>query len=133
MELTNSTGSLAVQDTMASIATSPATFDLSEESRDLDSLFMSTPTPTTGPTTPSKTPHTASTTPSSSGRKLPVLRHLGSPLRKGGVVRRVYTSPESFVRKLRMLGSGEGNASPEKPLGTPIMQRPMTVRGRARK
>ncbi|KAG1809342.1 uncharacterized protein BJ212DRAFT_604069 [Suillus subaureus] len=143
--LMNSTGSLAVLDTTASTTTrSPGLFGTSEESK--DSLFMSTQTPTTGPTTPSKTPPTGSSTPSSSGSKLPVWRHLHSPdaspdafkvsLRNpGGIIRRLSPSPESFVRKLRNLGSRDGseNASPEKPSGIPIMQRRMTIRGRVRK
>ncbi|KAG1731524.1 uncharacterized protein EDB91DRAFT_722597 [Suillus paluster] len=136
--LMDSTASLAVLNTTASTtATSPGFFGLSGESK--DSLFMSTLTPTTGPTTPSKTPPTGSSTPSSSGSKLPVLRHLRSPdgfmRNPGGIVRRLSPSPESFVRKLRNLGSREGseNASPEKPSGIPIMQRRMTIRGRVRK
>ena len=138
--LMNSTDSLAVLDTTASTATPPGLFGYSGESK--DSLFMSTPTPTTGHTTPSKTPPTGSSTPSSSGSKLPVLRHLRSPdgfkvsvRSPGGIVRRLSPSPESFVRKLRNLGSREGsqNASPEKPSGIPVMQRRMTIRGRVRK
>ncbi|KAG1771710.1 hypothetical protein EDD22DRAFT_965973 [Suillus occidentalis] len=143
--LMNSTGSLAVLDTTASTtATSPGLFCTSGESK--DSLFMSTQTPTTGPTTPSKTPPTGSSTPSSSRSKLPVLRHLRSPdaspdafkvsiRNPGGIIRRLSPSPESFVRKLRNLGSRDGseNVSPEKPSGIPIMQRRMTIRGRVRK
>jgi hypothetical protein len=107
---------------------------------------MSTQTPTTGPTTPSKTPDTGSSTPSSSGSKLPVWRQLHSPdtspdafkvsmRNPGGIIRRLSPSPESFVRKLRNLGSRDGseNASPEKPSGIPIMQRRMTIKGRAKK
>ncbi|KAG1904245.1 uncharacterized protein F5891DRAFT_36091 [Suillus fuscotomentosus] len=142
--LMNSTGSLAVLNTTAStIVTSPGLFGTSRESK--DSLFMSTQTPTTGPTTPSKTPPTESRTPSSSGSKLPVLRHLHSPdaspdafkvsiRNPGGIIRRLSPSPESFVRKLRNFGSRDGseNVSPEKPSGIPIMQRKMTIRGRVR-
>ncbi|KAG1746160.1 hypothetical protein EDB19DRAFT_381577 [Suillus lakei] len=139
--LTNSTGSLAVLNTTASpTATSPGLFGINGESK--DSLFMSTQTPTTGPTTPSKTPPTGSSTPSSSGSKLPVWRHLHSPdafkvsaHKPGGIIRRLSPSPESFVRKLRTLRSRDEseNASPEKPSGIPIMQRRMTIRGRVRK
>ncbi|KAG2150959.1 hypothetical protein DEU56DRAFT_962568 [Suillus clintonianus] len=138
--LMNSTGSLAVHDTMASTATSPRLFGISGESK--DSLFMSTQTPTTGPTTPSKTPPTGSSTPSSSGSKLPVLRNLYSPdafkvsvRNPGGIIRRLSPSPESFVRKLRKLGSRDGseNVSPEKPSGIPIMQRRTTIMGRVKK
>ncbi|KAG1865781.1 hypothetical protein DFJ58DRAFT_770200 [Suillus subalutaceus] len=143
--LMNSTGSLTVLNTTASTTTrSPGLFGTSGESK--DSLFMSTQTPTTGPTTPSKTPPTGSSTPSSSGSKLPVWRHLHSPdaspdafkaaiRNPGGIMKRLSPSPESFVRKLRNLGSRDGseNASPEKPSGIPIMQRRMTIRGRVRK
>ncbi|KAG1776936.1 hypothetical protein EV702DRAFT_295325 [Suillus placidus] len=143
--LMNSTGSLAVLNTTASTtAMSPGLFGTSGESK--DSLFMSTQTPTTGPTTPSKTPPTGGSTPSSSGSKLPVWRHLHSPdaspdaskvsiRNPGGIIRRLSPSPESLVRKLRNLGSRDGseNASPEKPSGIPIMQRRMTIRGRVRK
>lgn len=142
--LMNSTGSLAVLNTTASTtAMSPGLFSTSGESK--DSLFMSTQTPTTGPTTPSKTPPTRSSTPSSSGSKLPVLRHLHGPdaspdafkvsiRNAGGIIRRLSPSPESVVRKLRNLGSREGseNVSPEKLSGIPIMQRRMTIRGRVR-
>ncbi|KAG2153757.1 uncharacterized protein EDB93DRAFT_1134630 [Suillus bovinus] len=143
--LMNSTGSLAVLNTTTSTtATSPGLFGTSEESK--DSLFMSTQTPTTGPTTPSKTPPTKNSTPSSSGSKLPVWRHLHGPdaspnafkvsiRNPGEIIRRLSPSPESFVRKLRNLGSRDGseNVSPEKPSGIPIMQRKMTIRGRVRK
>ncbi|KAG2037443.1 hypothetical protein BDR03DRAFT_919967 [Suillus americanus] len=141
--LMNSTGSLTVLNTTASTR-SPGLFGNSGESK--DSLFMSTQTPTTGPTTPSKTPPTGSSTPSSSGSKLPVWKHLHCPdaspdtfkvsiRNPGGIIRRLSPSPESLVRKLRNLGSRDGseNASPEKPSGIPIMQRRMTIRGRVRK
>ncbi|KAG2355453.1 hypothetical protein BDR07DRAFT_1613664 [Suillus spraguei] len=143
--LMNSTGSLAVLNTTASTTTtSPGLFGTSGESK--DSLFMSTQTPTTGPTTPSKTPPTGGSTSSSSGSKLPVWRYLHSPdaspdtfkvsiRNPGGIIKRLSPSPESFVRKLRNLGSRDGseNASPEKPSGIPIMQRRMTIGGRAKK
>ncbi|KAG2355174.1 hypothetical protein BDR07DRAFT_1381687 [Suillus spraguei] len=139
--LMNSTGSLAVLNTTASTTTtSPGLFGTSGESK--DSLFMSTQTPTTGPTTPSKTPPTGGSTSSSSGSKLPVWRYLHSPdtspdtfkvsiRNPGGIIKRLSPSPESFVRKLRNLGSRDGseNASPEKPSGIPIMQRRMTIGG----
>jgi hypothetical protein len=95
---------------------------------------MSTPAPTTGLTTPSETPPTAMTTPSSSGNKLPALRHLRGPhgfVKSGRIVQRLSPSPESFVRKLRSLSSREKEKSkdsrPGETFGTPVMQSRMMI------